>query len=542
MQTHWLTLSALVQAALSQGAYVWPSEHDFLEDVLYLHTGYVKFGFTDAVNPCSFGTNVEGRQNAAEWVRTAYHDMATHDAAAGTGGLDASILFEGDRAENPGSAFNNTFGFLNNYYTSRSGAADLVALATVVATGSCGGPSIPFRAGRIDATEAGVLGVPEPQQAIDDHVAKFAKAGFNVSDMVSMVACGHTLGGVHGENFPEITGNGTTGQVSRFEGNNGTAFAKFDNTVVTQYLEGSSENPLVVGTNDTTNSDKRVFGADGNQTMNELADPTAFQAKCADIFERMINTVPSTVTLSDPIEPIDIKPYVMLMALNSNGTIDFQGRIRVRVTSSTGRDYTDLALNLTYTDKNGASSPNVITTTRATFQGGISSGLFGETFTWFEYKTVIDPVSGISAFNVHLATVSTGETTIYDNAGQGFPVPDDILYQQSQSCVDITTANSASLTISAAVRLGRADETVALDLVQSTPRAGVALNALRTETTLLQQTNQTLGDYSIFSIQVPVEWGGSSTTFDLVLGSGDEEVRIMALKASSLMGTTCEAL
>ena len=38
-------------------------------------------------------------QEAANWVRTAYHDMATHNVDTGEGGLDASIYFELDRAE-----------------------------------------------------------------------------------------------------------------------------------------------------------------------------------------------------------------------------------------------------------------------------------------------------------------------------------------------------------------------------------------------------------------------------------------------------------
>lgn len=104
--------------------------------------------------------------------------MATFDKATGVGGLDASIQFETDRAENAGDAFNGTLGFTNNYFTVRRSAADLIALATVVAVGACGGPRIPLRVGRVDATEGGVLGVPEPQQDLDTHKKMFAKSGF----------------------------------------------------------------------------------------------------------------------------------------------------------------------------------------------------------------------------------------------------------------------------------------------------------------------------------------------------------------------------
>lgn len=111
--------------------------------------------------------------------------MATYDKATGIGGLDASIQFETDRAENAGDAFNGTFGFTNNYYSIRTSAADLIALSTVMAVGGCGGPKIPLRVGRVDATEGGVLGVPEPQQDLDTHKKMFAKAGFSTGMITS---------------------------------------------------------------------------------------------------------------------------------------------------------------------------------------------------------------------------------------------------------------------------------------------------------------------------------------------------------------------
>lgn len=466
--------------------------------------------------------------------------MATHDAAAGTGGLDASIMFELDRAENPGSAFNNTFGFFSNFYTTRAGAADLLAMAVVIATGSCGGLEIPFRAGRIDATEAGPLGVPEPQQDINTHINRFATAGFNVSDMISMVACGHTLGGVHDEDFPNITGSAAVGGVSHFEGNNGS-FAKFDNVVVTQYLDGSTENPLVVGSNDTTNSDKRVFGADGNETMSELADATTFQTKCADILGRMIDTVPSTITLSDPIDAIDIKPYITALSLNTNGTIDFQGRIRVRVSSDTGRDYSDLAVHLTYVDRNGVNSTQLIQATRATFQGGLSSGLFGEAFAWHEFSTVVNPESGISGFHVHLTTISTNETVVFDNEGHNFPVNDGLLFQLPQSCLNSSSSDTVDLTIVAAIRNDRSETAVSLELVHKVPRQGVVLDTLEVRPVAFEQTDQSLGNYTLFKVQAQLAAASWFTTFDIVSGSGSDEVRVDGQK-TGLLASSCQNL
>ena len=82
--------------------------------------------------------------------------------------------------------------------------SDLIALGTIYAVRACSGPSIPYRAGRIDATGPGSKGVPEPQGDLATHTASFAKQGFNVSEMIGLVACGHTLGGVHEQDFPTI--------------------------------------------------------------------------------------------------------------------------------------------------------------------------------------------------------------------------------------------------------------------------------------------------------------------------------------------------
>ena len=46
--------------------------------------------------------------------------------------------------------------------------------------------------------------MPEPQQDIDSHIANFARQGFNQTEMITLVACGHALGGVQASAFPTI--------------------------------------------------------------------------------------------------------------------------------------------------------------------------------------------------------------------------------------------------------------------------------------------------------------------------------------------------
>ncbi|OBR15557.1 WSC domain-containing protein [Colletotrichum higginsianum IMI 349063] len=517
-------------AQVAEAAYVWPSKYDEIEDILSLQTGYRSRGFVEGVTPCSFGGNIAGRQFAAEWIRTAFHDVATTDAAAGAGGLDGSIWFELDRTENGGAAFNNTFSFFSNLYSVRASASDLLAMSVVVANAGCGGARMPFRAGRIDAVEAGPAGVPEPDTPMDTTRSTFAKAGFSESEMIALVACGHTLGGVHSRNNPHITGlDPTPDTVTKFD----STFDDFDNKIATEYLKGNTSNPLVVGKNETLNSDKRIFASDGNKTIQDLGcTKNGFKTACADVFTRMIDTVPSAVQLTEPIEAVDIKPYVGL-SLGENGSIAFSGRVRVRTTEDTGRDVSDLTVHLSFADRNGEGTVTVPTTLD---EGGVTYGLWGETFVWYQFETVIPAASGISKFVVHLTNPSTNATAVYRNGGgSGYPLDDALLYQASASCVDRTSVNNErTFTVTAAVREDRAADPVKMELVRLVRRQGIIHRQLVVETVDLAATaDEGESGYVTFQGQIQLPTNGWSTSFDLVLGGGEKEVRLDFLKTQT---------
>ncbi len=196
-----------VLSARGASSYTWPdAKIDLLESMLYEQSGHDVNSPASFVVPCGKVTFGVGRNGAAEWIRTAYHDMATADVVAGTGGIDASIGFELDRDENPGSGFNETLGNLAGFLTARTSMADLIAMGALFAVAGCSGGNVvlPFRGGRIDATGPGPTGVPKPEEDIESHIGSFARQGFNASEMIGLVACGHTLGGVHGVDFPQI--------------------------------------------------------------------------------------------------------------------------------------------------------------------------------------------------------------------------------------------------------------------------------------------------------------------------------------------------
>ncbi|KAJ7662949.1 heme peroxidase [Mycena rosella] len=347
-----------------RGQYTWPDpKYEELEslrwDQIGLGSTFLELGLTGSCTAFVGGSNT-GRANAADWIRTAYHDMATHNSEDGTGGLDASIRFpeEQARAENAGDGFLDTFNFLSAASDRFVSYADIIAIGAIIAIESCGGPEIDFRFGRIDATEPNIPGVPEPRQTLDEHIASFRKQGFNQSEMISLIACGHSFGGVQHTAFPDLVPelNDTTNTQSAVHFD--TTFTNFDNNVAKEYIAGTTLNPLVVGSNDTTNSDKRIFGSDGNVTMNAFAaDENLYANICAALFARMLDTVPSGVVLTDVVTPIPVKPTQVELIHHGDGTLLFNGgSLRLwNVPVNTAR-----AVNASWTDRAGVESPSVV--------------------------------------------------------------------------------------------------------------------------------------------------------------------------------------
>lgn len=318
---------------------------------MYLNTGYRARNFSSKVTPCSFSAEGHGRIAAAEWIRTAFHDTAPGNVFTGVGGLDASIAFElSGPTENIGAAFPTTLATFAPYLSSQSSMADLIALGVYTAVRSCGGPIVPIRAGRIDAKVAGAPGVPLPQNSLGTFRNQFARIGFNVSEMIAVTACGHTLGGVHAEDFPQIVTPGSApNDFVHFD-----TTTLFDEKVASEYISGRTGNPLVNGpcTGSTRCSDAAVYSADQNVTISAMANPSTFQKTCAIVLQKLIEVVPKAVTLTDPILPYEVKPVALQFDLLDNGKyLSFSGEIRVKTSGRSGSQVS--LVELRYKDRNG---------------------------------------------------------------------------------------------------------------------------------------------------------------------------------------------
>ncbi|EJD52445.1 hypothetical protein AURDEDRAFT_82034 [Auricularia subglabra TFB-10046 SS5] len=427
-----LTGLLVTQQAL---AYTWPSPKlDTLEGMRWDQLGYSSFEPALFVTPCDRYIRPDEpgskgvRSNAADWVRTAYHDMASYDVETRTGGLDASIRLwqEQARPENPGNGFNNSVQFVAGGVNRHFSLADGLALLVVMAVENCGGPEIDFRGGRIDATEPNPAGVPEPDQDIDAHTASFKRQGFSPTEMIGLVACGHSFGSVQSVDFPDVTKE------------NGTAFdstlTTFDNSVAAQYINGTTSNPLVVGMNATKNSDGRIFGSDRNATMAAFArNPAHFAATCKHLFERMINTVSKEVHLTEVIRPLPVKPVEFKLVYNKDGTITLSGDVRLfGVTENDKR-----TVELVWEDARG-DAPDEHRASMghdAKMKGSAQAGKFQNL--WYGNRTflaAVEPARGFGAFHFEVDEHDGAGLRVEDQGGAGFALPTDAVMVAEGTC------------------------------------------------------------------------------------------------------------
>ncbi|KAI8941040.1 hypothetical protein NX059_002284 [Plenodomus lindquistii] len=530
----WVLVTNIALVAPASAAYIWPNPQDSMDDVLFNQGGYRRNGaLSDQVRTCDFGANRPGIQKAAEWVRTAFHDAVTHDADSRIGGLDASIQYELDRVENLGSALNSTLADISSSVNIHSSAADLIALAMVMSVARCGDFRVPLRMGRVDATVAGVKGVPEAHTDLETSRRRFEMASFNQTEMITLVACGHSIGSVHSVDHPEIvSGEPADSNVARFD----TTFGELDNAVVTEYLNNSTANPLIRNTNDTLNSDKRIFASDNNVTMRKLADKAHFKAQCEVLLERMIDLVPGDVKLTEPLVPSDIRPYIDSYQLIGNGSIEFAGSIRVRISPVTGRNRTTLTSDLIPISRSGDQGA-VIPAPQATYLLGLTSGYLDELFQWFDFKQTLEPGQALKSFNIRV------DDTIYDNAGTGgYPLNPDILFQQRQSCVTFDVAtNKGTLIVVAAVSksLLSGGAVPKMRVIQRIDQERNFIPRLEPEIVEMTRLSKETADYVYYNVSTSLPRNGLRTSFDLAVGDSKVEF----IQTGGLGGgKECEAL
>ncbi|OQU99621.1 hypothetical protein CLAIMM_05231 [Cladophialophora immunda] len=496
----------------------WPSAYDEIEDIMFLNNGYNAREFPILLQPCTI-VKEPGHSIAAGLIRTAFHDMAPHDASTGVGGVDASIGFELDSSiypTNTGIAFNNTMHFYSQFFNSRAPMADLVNVGLYQAVRACGGPIVPVRAGRVDATGPGPVGVPQPTDPMPQMIGEFRRMGFSPEEMVAMVACGHSIGGVHSAEHPDIVPPYSTPLgVQDLDSTNAT----FDNAVVTEYLDGTTKNPLVVGANPAAYSDGRIFGLNNRRTVSALADPNAYAGACSGILAKMVNTVPAGVQLSDVIAPYELKPASLQLNVAADGqNLQFTGELRIHTNGLPSSSIS--SVQLVYKDRTGAANDAY---TIAASALGDANG-FDDTFTFYGFEGTIPAQTSISSFTV-VVSLTSGSTQTFDNNGQGYPVSDSIFAQTSYSSLAATDGSgNQQLTVFAAARNGETYDPVTLSVDLINP---ITYNNLPTVSSVpTPMTSVCAGQYYTFysaTFGVPAA-GANFTKYDVTASSNGATV------------------
>jgi hypothetical protein len=355
--------------------------------------------------------------------------------------------------------------------------------------------------------------------------------GFSPTEMIQLVACGHTLGSVHSSEFPQIV-PASVGQIP-FD----TSRAGYDNKIATEYVSGTTTNPLAGGAavGVGRHSDFKVFNSDNNATISTLTDPAVFRTVCQTVLQKMIDVVPPGVTLTEPIAPYAVKPVDMQLTLNTGGTTFLlTGAIRVRTTELPSSSIKNLVL--TWKDRNGGNSCGSSGTcsTTSTVQGA-STG-FDDTFGFFPIQATIPAASGISSFTLVL-NLNDGSSRTYDNNGNSYPMPDAVVLQKPQSCL---LQGSGSLTVSALVRNDVVDLPVNLGVSYLTPRNGADLNPVPAlnEATVPMTKGECVGQYTFYSGSFTIPGGLSyNARISVTAGSGATAYTDDFNKASDLSGS-----
>jgi hypothetical protein len=254
--------------------------------------------------------------------------------------------------------------------------------------------------------------------------------------------------------------------------------------------------------------------------MDKLADPQYFKSQCEAVFERMLGLVPEDITLSAPLAPADVRPYIEEFHLDADGSVRFSGRIRVRITPITGRDSNTMTAFIVPNSRNG-SVVTEIAARRAKFRGGTSFGYLDEEFLWFEFSQNLNTSDIFSSFNIRVNDI------IYDNGDTGgYPVNTEVLFQKAQSCrtFDATT-KQGTLKVTAAISrsLLQGDIVPIVRIVQKTKVQGNFIPRLKEEVIPMERSSKESGEYAYFTASTMVGVDGLRTSFDLEVGGSKVE-------------------
>lgn len=169
-------------------------------------------------------------------VRLGWHDAGTYNVNDNTGGANGSIRFKPESEHDANNGLDKARNFLEPIKDKFPDIsyADLYQLASVAAIEYAGGPKVPFRLGRSDASKDDTTPdgrLPDADKKMDHLRDVFYRMGLNDKD-ITVLSGAHTLGRAHKER-------------SGFEGPWTKTPVKFDNSYFVEILKDDPDPELL---------------------------------------------------------------------------------------------------------------------------------------------------------------------------------------------------------------------------------------------------------------------------------------------------------
>lgn len=205
--------------------------------------------------------------------------------------------------------------------------------------------------------------------------------------------------------------------------------------------------------------------------MRSIAKEDAFQSKCNSVFERMINTVPRTVTLSEPVVPLTWKAVDLQLDISPAGVVSIAGRIR-NLHARTA--FPPLRVPYTISSPGGSVSKHT-----SDFLSGFGTSIFGFT-TYYSFKTTISSPS--------VTSLSFGDTS--------YPINDEIFVLPTQSTV-LSAVRSFTIRAAALTSLNKGSAVKAVLYVPTSQHGTFAKKVVAN--TFSMNAYGTAGEYTLYT-------------------------------------------
>ncbi|TCD64647.1 hypothetical protein EIP91_003807 [Steccherinum ochraceum] len=297
----------------------------------------------------------------------------------------------------------------SNRYVSLS---DSIALSTVTALEMCGDLAIPFRGGRVDAKRTKIPG------GFGKYATALTHHAFTPEETVQLATCLHDFG-----------------------------YLQHQRSLASRHQEPSNDGP---GQTVLMKDGLQEPLKDNIQAPHFFLDAANPRNACAELFTRMIDTVPKGVNLSETIEPLPVKPVGLQLTWLGHGNMRLSGKIRLWDM----KPNPEREVELHWKARDGSMSPT-FSALLSHNPDHISRSLIPNsppyTSLWYDIRLApIDADSSISQLWLEIDEGDGSTKRIEDQNGLGFSVQDAIMLTNS-TCLDLSGEDTV-LVLEVAIR------------------------------------------------------------------------------------------